>query len=273
MKNIFFAIILSLFSFSALASTCNLVLPFPPGGSGELYGRIFEKHNNNITLHFKPGAYSTVGVSSLEKNKSWFMLGVPNMFSDKNPNKNPNVELVKVLFYIDTMIITSKDISFKNIIEDKVNIGIPLLGHTHHATALYIKEKNEKAEVIPFGGDAKALPSLLEKDIDAYVISSPIGNEWIKSFPQLKVLANIPYGSPFVFKNIKLESVNFFGVFVHKDASSKERDDILKCISDVTLNPKYYEDFNKIGLNPKDFNDNTNTHLEKYLSVMRKVGL
>ena len=213
MKKFLVPILLFLFSLSAWANQCTMILPYPPGGSGDLYGRIIEKQNKDILIQYRPGAFANAGISAIQQNKDWFMLSVANMHSINNPMKNPNVELLKALFVIDSMIITGKDISFNDLLTKKVNVGIPLPGHTHHTISLVLKQRNPDLEIIQFGADAKALTSVVNGDIDAYVISSPIGNEWLKQFPKLKLVADIPYGQPFRSNGIVLESLNFFGVF------------------------------------------------------------
>ena len=268
------ALMLCLFSLSTWANSCLMILPYPPGGSGDLYGRIIEKQNKDIMIQYKPGAFASAGVFAINQNKDSFMLSVANMHSINNPNKNPNVELLKVLFVIDSMILTSKDISFTDLLSKKVNVGIPLPGHTHHTISLVLNQKNPDLEVIQFGADAKALISLLNGDIDAYVISSPIGNEWLKQYPKLKQLVDIPFGQPFKSNGVTLESLNFFGVFVSKDATAEQKQNALNCVNRAISQPGYNEDFNRIGIKPREFSDKEKDQLlDRYIQGMRKVGL
>lgn len=268
------ALLLYMVSMSSWANLCTMVLPYPPGGSGDLYGRIIEKQNKDILIQYKPGAFASAGVSAVQQNKDWFMLSVANMHSINNPNKNPNVELLKALFVIDSMIITSKDITFADLLSKKVNVGIPLPGHTHHTISLTIKQKNPDLEIIQFGADAKALISLLNGDIDAYVISSPIGNEWLKQFPKLKLLADIPFGQPYKANGVTLESLNFFGVFMSKDATLEQRQYALTCVARAIAQPGYSEEFARIGIKTREFSDKEKDQLlERYIAGIRKVGL
>jgi len=267
-------LLLYLFSASLWANSCGMILPVSPGGSTDLYGRIIEKQNKDIVIQYKPGAFASAGVFALQQHKDLFMLTVANMHSISNPNKNPNVELLKVLFVIDSMIITSKDIAFADLLNKKVNVGIPLPGHTHHTISLVLKQKNPDLEIITFGADAKALISLLNGDIDAYVISSPIGNEWLKQFPKLKLLADIPFGQPFKSHGVTLESLNFFGVFMNKDATSEQKQNALSCVTRATAQPGYSEEFARIGIKIREFSDKEKDQLlERYIAGMRKVGL
>lgn len=268
------ATVLFLFSMTAWANTCTMVLPYPTGGSGDLYGRIIEKQNRDIIIQYRPGAFASVGVSALNQNKDWFMLSVANMHSNNNPNKNPNVELIKALFVIDSMIITGKDITFNDLLTKKVNVGIPLPSHTHHVISLNLKQKNPDLEIIQFGADTKALTSVINGDIDAYVISSPIGNEWLKQFPKLRMLADVPFGKPFRAGGVTLESLNFFGVFVHKDATPEQKQHALNCINRSISQPGYSEEFARIGIKTRDFTDRERDQLlEGYIRGMRQVGL
>jgi ABC-type amino acid transport substrate-binding protein len=140
--------------------------------------------------------------------------------------------------------------------------------------SLTLKQRNPDLEVIQFGADAKALTSVINGDIDAYVISSPIGNEWLKQFPKLKLLADIPYGKPFRSNGVTLESLNFFGVFVHKEATPEQKQNALNCINRSISQPTYSEEFARIGIRTRDFNDKEKDQLlDRYIQGMRRVGL
>jgi len=267
-------LICCIFSIQSWANSCTMVLPFPPGGSSDLYSKIIQKQNSDIIIQYKPGAFAASATSAMQANKDWFMLSVANMYSVDNPNKTINVELLKILFFIDSMIITNKNVSFSDLLNKKVNVGIPAIGHTHHAISLAIKQKNPNLEVIPFGGDVKALPALINGDIDAYVISSPIGNSWLKQFPSLKLVADIPFSSPYKADGIVLESINFFGVFVHKDATPEQKQHVISCIQNSISQPGYNEEFSHIGIKPREFNGkDKDTILNRYVNSLRQVGL
>lgn len=254
--------------------SCTMIIPAPPGGSSDLYGRIIEKQNKDVVIQYRPGAYASSAISTMQQNNDWFMLTVANMFSINNPNKTPNVEMIQALFVIDTMIITGKDITFEDLLKKKVNVGIPFLGHTHHAISLTLKQKNPDLEIIAFGSDSKALTSIVNGDIDAYVISSPIGNEWVKQFSKLKTIADIPFGQPFKSNGVTLESLNFFGVFVNKDSTAEQKQNALTCINRAKSKPGYSEEFTRIGIKTREFTDREKDQLlERYVQGLRRVGL
>lgn len=274
MKMFLSSLVLYLFLIPVWANSCTMVLPFPAGGSSDLYSKIIQKQNTDIVIQYKPGAFAAVATSAMQTNKDWFMLSVANMYSAGNPNKNINLELLKILFFIDSMIITNKNISFSDLLTKKVNVGVPVIGHTHHAISLAIKQKNPNLEVISFGGDVKALPALISGDIDAYVISSPIGNNWLSQFPSLNLVSDIPFNKPYMSEGVVLESLNFFGVFVHKDATPEQKQHALNCIQKSISQPGYVEEFSRIGIKPKEFNGKEKDNiLNRYITSLRLVGL
>ena len=274
MKMFLSSLVLYLFLIPVWANTCLMVIPFPPGGSSDLYGRIIQKYNSDIVINFKPGAYASHAISTMRNNKDAFMISVPNMYSEGNPDKNPNVELVKVLFVIDAMIVTTKNIKFSNLVTDKLNIGVNTLGSTQHLISLQIKKKNPKLEVVPFGGDTKALSALISGDIDAYIVSSPIGNQWLKQHKTMSLLAEIPSDRPFKYDDLRLTSLNLFGVFVSKDATTEQKQHVVNCIQKSISQPGYVEEFSRICIKPKDFNGKEKDNiLNRYVTSLRQVGL
>lgn len=258
----------------ASAQQCVMMLPFAPGGSSDLYARIIQKYNPNIRIEYKPGAFASQVVAAMEQNKSVFLATTPTMYSSANPNKDPGVELLQVLFPIDAVIMTGKDIVFSDLLNKKINFAIPTLGQNHHVVSLALKEKNPQLEIVPMGSDIKALPALLNKEVDALAISAPIANEWVAQHPQLKIIANIPVGKPFVSNGVVLENMNFWGLFVNRDASAEQKQSALNCVNQAAAQPGHDEDFKRVGITTRrTVGAEKDKLLSDYIRVMKKYGL
>lgn len=274
MKKIIYSLLLLLSALPTWANNCSMIIPFPAGGSSDLYGRILQKQNPDINITYKPGAFASQSISVIRANKDAFILGIANMFSAENPDKNPNVELLTILFFIDAMILTNKNITISDLLAKNANVGIPVIGHANHTIALKIKQKNPNLEIIPFGGDVKGLPSLINKDVDAYIVSSPLGKQWVNQYPTLKILAEISYNRPYKLGDFTLESLNFVGIFVNKDASFEQKQNAINCVQKSMSQRAYYDEFLKIGIMPiAIFGKEKDDALKRHIELLREVGL
>lgn len=241
---------LSFMSLSAFANECRLVVPFPPGGSTDLYATALRKGNSKFLVDYKPGAYSAVAVAHLDQNKDHFIITNPALYSAGNPNKNPNVELYQILFGIDLSIVTGKGITLDDLLTKKLSIGVPGLGQSQHLVALQLKEKNPQLEIIPTGNDAKTLPLLINKDLDAYVSGSVIADKWISEFKTLSNVIEVPFNKPITRSKVTLTNMNFIGIFISKDATAAQRAHIDQCLSTATSSTEYKENIESFGFKP-----------------------
>lgn len=254
-------------------TTCNMIVPFPAGGSSDLYGRIMQRQNPDIVMTFKPGAFASQAIAVTRSSKDAFILGIPNMYSADNPDKNPPVELLNILFFIDAMIVTNKNIAVTDLLSKNINMGIPGIGQAQHTIALKLKQRNSNMEIIAFGGDVKALPSLINKEIDAYVVSGPLGRQWLNQYPTLKVLAEISYNRPFKLGDITLENLNFVGIFVNKDATPEQKQQAVDCVNRASSKPEYFQEFSRIGITATTIvGREKDQALKRYIEILREVG-
>lgn len=266
------------FSSSAFANTatCNMLVAHPPGGAADTWARILQKANPNIRIEFKPGAFSTVAADQLGKNKDHFFIGVPTMYSAQNPNKNISTELLYILFTSDAVIVTSTNLTLKDLATKDINIGVWALNSPQHATALELKEINPRLNIVPLGGDGKALPLVVNKEVEIYITSALTAAQWTSNFKHITEIITIPFNKEIRKDGFRLTGYKtLFGVFIHKDATADQRKHILNCIETATSNPQYVEDIKKTSTAVANIKgEEKDKILEKHISVVyRKFGL
>lgn len=259
---------------TAVASTkCGVVINFPPGGTSDKYARLLQKTNPNWTVEYRVGAFATNAINLLENKKDYVYFGSPVMFGKNNPNKNPPVELYRILIGAPILSLTNTNLSIDDLFTKKVNIGVPSLGTAHHMIALQLKQNNPNIEIISTGGDNKALPILLNGDLDVYLISKTAGQQFVQNFG-LKNLQEFKYGESVKFGSVEVESQGFNGLFFHKDATEVQRKAIKQCVDDSLADPRWKSELIESGADPVDYTgDKKDTLLKKYLNKMTEFNL
>lgn len=254
--------------------SCGVVINFPPGGTSDKYARLLQKTNPDWTVEYQVGSFATKAISFLEKNKSYVYFGSPVMFGEKNPDKNPPVELYRILIGAPILTITNKDLSLKDLETKKLNIGVPSFGTAHHMIALQFKEINPNIEVISTSGDSKALPMISNGDLDIYLVSKTSGLKFLNDFPSFKNLAEFKFGKPTKVNSLTIESQGFNGLFIHKDASDKQRNFIKQCVDKSLQDPAWSNTLIDLGVDPLDMvGKNKDYALTKYIANLKKSGL
>jgi tripartite-type tricarboxylate transporter receptor subunit TctC len=270
---------LSLLAFSSFAfantATCNMLVPFPPGGAADTWARALQRANPNIQLEYKPGAFSAVAANQLERNKDHFFIGLPTMYSAQNPNKNISTEMLYILYTLDATIVTSTNLTLKDLATKDINIGVWALNSPQHSIALQLKEVNPRLNIVPLGGDAKALPIVANKEVEIYITSPLTAAQWETNFKHITEVITIPFNKEIRKDGFRLSVYNMFGVFIHKDATADQRKHILNCVETATSNPQYVEDIKKTSTTVANIKgEEKDKLLEKHISVTyRKFGL
>jgi tripartite-type tricarboxylate transporter receptor subunit TctC len=258
----------------AYADTCKMVIDYPPGGALDSQARLMMKANPNIkTLDYKIGGISTLAIRHLEENKEYMFFGSPSAFGDKSPIKDPPIELVKIVLSAPLYAITNKKITWEQLIKEKINLGIPGIGTSHHVLALQLKDINPEINIVPTGGDAKALPLIVNKDLDVYLVSSTNGFNWTNHF-NFDTIFIISLGENFKRGSVSLTSVAFNGIFVHKDASPEQKKNIIKCVEDAVTTKVYQDTLLSLKVTPLNIDGKEKDRLfNQYVNFMKKYGL
>ena len=276
MKKLLLSLLISVVTTANATPICKFVLPVGPGGASDTYARLVESHiKDKMSTHieYRPGAYSTSAISFLESNKDFGMLNVPNYFGPTNPHKNPPVEVIQYFGVSQQAILTNKtDVTVEKLLTDKVTVGIAMLGGPQHLIAKQLQEKNPQVEIVPFGGDSKALPSIRNKEIDAYVGSMAGVGNWVDDFG-FKNILNVPYPGVTV-KDTTLNSVAIFALMVHKDATTEQRNHLLNCVGTAISSPGWDNDLRSKYITPINLTGREKDKaLNNYIKLTNQYGL
>ena len=255
-------------------NTCKMVIDYPAGGALDNQARLMMKANPNFkNLEYKVGGMSALAIKYLEENKDVLFFGSPAAFGANSPIKNPPIELVKIVLSAPLYALTNKDITWEQLTKEKINLGIPGLGTSHHVLALQLKEINPNINIVPTGGDNKALPLIVNKDLDVYLVSSTNGFNWSRDF-NLKVIFTISLGENFKRGNASLTSVAFNGIFVHKDATPEQKAHMIKCIEDAVTTNTWKDTLTSLKVTPLNIGGAEKDKLfNQYVGYMKKYGL
>lgn len=262
-----------MFASLASANTCGVVIDFPPGGTSDRYARLLQKYNSDYRVEYKTGGMSVPAMNYIGDNPEMIYLGSPVLFGDKSPVKNPPIELYKILIGAPILAVTTKPIDWNKLLTDKVNIGVPGLGTSHHLIVEQLKEYNPKIEVIPTGGDNKALPMIISGDLDVYLISATSGLVWLENHKQIINVFTVEFNKPFVRGNVRLQSVGFNGVFIHKNATPAQRQKAIDCLDIVTTQSGWTDELKKMGAGPVQLvGKEKETAMKLYVDTLRKYN-
>lgn len=267
-------LVLVLSSFTAYANECKVVIDYPAGGALDFQARLMQKANPKFTnIEYRVGGMSTLAIRFLEEHKEYAFFGSPAAFGANSPMKEPPIELVKIVLSAPLYALTNKDVTWDQLITGKINLGIPGLGTSHHVLALQLKEINPNIEIIPTGGDNKALPMIVNKDLDVYLVSSTNGVNWSRDH-NLKQIFNIALGEKFTKNGVSLTSVAFNGIFVHKDATQEQKNHVIKCVEDAVTSDVWISTLKSVNVTPLNLGGSEKDRLfNQYIQFMKKYGL
>lgn len=274
MKKLFVLICSILLVNSAAAEKCSLVIPWGAGGSSDLAARALQKGNNDIIIDYKPGAYASVAISHLANNPGSFLLSAPVMLSSQNPNKDANIDIVRVMYGFDMSIVTGKNMTIEDLLTKKVNIGIPSVGIINHAIALELKQHNPNIELVTTGSDAKTLPLLMNGDIDAYVSTDNIAKRWSQGFENVRIVIKLPFGEKVNARQFSFTNYGFHGIILYKSASEKQKENVNRCLDLAISSSEFKSEVDKLGLRVINAKGVDSAKIvNAYLDSMKKHGL
>ena len=257
------------------SQTCGVVIDYPPGGTSDSYVRLLQKNNPDFRIEYKVGGLTAPAINFMAEQKDFAYFGSPVMYSAKSPFKDPPVQLIRILVGAPILALSNpnKQMSWDKLLTEKINIGVPGIGTSHHMIALQLKEHNPNIEIIPTGGDNKALPMVNNGDLDLYLVSATAGNRWVNDF-KFSNLFTMYFNKPLVRGNVKLISAGFNGIFVHRDATSEQKAKIADCIERGIAPKEWKETLRTMGAEPLDLTGKEmEDALALYISLMKKYGL
>ena len=270
--NIIFTLLLSTSAFAA--DTCTLLIPFPPGGSTDIRARSLQLGNSNIDIEYKPGAFGSVAINQMKKTNNSFLLSPAFMYSAQNPVKELDIELNRIMFSPPIKIITNKNINLNDLADKPLKVGIPCKGCQFEGLALEIKNKNPNVSIIPTAGDAKALPMIMNGDLDIYLGLGIVIDVWASSFENIKIIGEIPFNKTLKIQNIELINLAFSGIFTKGKIDSSEKAAIENCINKSVTSKEFSEQTKNNNLYYVNMSHKESQQiLESFLKFMHKYGL
>lgn len=272
MKNILLAALLTA---SALvnAQTCTIIVPQKPGGASDVVARILQKHNQNIVVDYKPGAYIIPAMAYADKNTGVGILTTPAMYGKNSPEQSPNVDIVKIFGAYDHGILTNKNVTFNDILTKKINVGISFVGSPAHVIGEQLKSKNPNIELVAFGGDANAFTATKSGDVDVYITAWPSVDKWSAEH-NFKVLAKIPSSGNYTQEGVTLTNVSRFGIFMSKNATKEQKTSMLGCINAAFSDPEIKKDFKNIHMNVLNQEDKeAEKTVNLYIETLKQYGI
>lgn len=269
-KKTFAALAAALITSFASATTCNVVLPYSASGPATEYTRIMQKNNPDVgqQLQYAPGAFAVPGISFLEKNKDWMMNASPMMFSTKNPQKNPKVELISIPILYGQLGISNKDVTFHDLLTKPLMVAYPIVGGSQHLIALQLQKANPKLTLVPTGSLPKGLQLVVNKEVDVFIMTSHSVRQHVNEF-HLRTVFELPKNKKAVtIEGVRLDNFGMFAVFAHADASVSEKENIRKCVRGFMSSPTWVSDLAAVEAAPSTF---TKAEQEKYLADFIKA--
>lgn len=253
---------------------CGVVINFPAGGTSDRYAKLLQQTNPEWKIEYQVGSFATKAISFLGDNTSYVYFGSPVMFGEKNPDQNPPVELYRILIGAPVLAVTGKNVTLEDFKNKPLNVGVPSFGTAHHMIALQLKEKNPNIEVISTGGDSKALPMISNGDLDVYFVSKPAGLRFLNDHSSFSQLAEFKFGEPVDVNGAVIKSQGFNGLFVHKNATEKQRQFIKNCVDKSLSDPLWAETLSKMGVDAIDVTgEKKDQALQEYVANLKKNGL
>lgn len=224
MKKLIFTL-LTLFATSTFANTCSIVIPTAPGGSNDMAIKPLQKQNADMIVMYHPGGFNSGGVNKLKQNPEVGLFSNMIMFASQAPIKDPHLDLQKVLLTVPNGVYSAKHKNFDVILTNKkLNVGVAFFGGPAHHVALEMQSINPNIEIIPFGADAKAIPSIVMGEIDYYVTGLNIVDQMIGL--NINVVSTTP---EITVGTKKINTVTWFGLWTSKDATDSQRKQINEC--------------------------------------------
>ncbi len=274
-KKVITSIALSALISSAIAKdTCGVVIDVAPGGIADRYARLLQKYNPNFNVFFKPGGLGIPAVNHLRDNPTHIYLSTPALFGDKSPLPNPPLELHKIVLAAPIMAVTNKpNVDLNFILTGKANVGIPAVNTAHDLIAEQLKLLNPNIQIIPTGGNSRALPLIMTGELDVFIVSAGDGIGWINQFKTVKEIFKISLGNTLKVKDAEILNVGFNGAMLYKNATPEQKEFAKECLAKAITNDNWFEDMKELHANPVRLSEKERDNLlSQYIGLLRKFN-
>lgn len=253
---------------NASTTSCGMVIGFPPGGAADKVARLFQKYNPDFRIEYRPGANGVLAIRFMAENPEFSYLANPLI--DDTP-----VELYKILTAPSNMLITGKSaVDLDKLLTGKVNIGYANTTIPQYTILQQLANANPNINLIPVGSDIKALPLLINGDLDVYPANVISGMPWLEQYKgRLSNILTLEFNKPFVKGNVRVESLGFTGILLHKNATEAKRQQAINCLEKAMSQPGMTEELKEWNSNPVMIGGKEkDALLKKYIDLKNKLG-
>jgi tripartite-type tricarboxylate transporter receptor subunit TctC len=313
--NLFILILLGAISSLTFAQdsskTIKIVVPFVPGGSTDIIGRIISERlsvslKQPVIVENRPGAGGTVGsqlVSKSPPDGSTLLLTsvttaaiaytlYPNLQYDLKKDFEP----VAVLGSIPLILLVSNKLPIKNLEEliayAKNNPGQLTFGSAgngtspHLAGELFKRMANIDIIHVPYKGNSPALNDLMGGHLNIMfdflpssiqlVKSNKVNAIAITSAKRSSLLPNIPTMSESGLSDFNV--LSYFGIFAPAKISKATLMNLNSTLNQITTAPQNKEKFYEAGIDPAAesvqwFNDYLSAEIDRWAKVIKAGGV
>jgi len=230
---------------NANTKSCHIVIGWPPGGAADRTARLIEKYNPDYQVTYKPGGNGVIALNFTSKQPEHIYLAGADVFDSEQ------TELYKILTAPSNIVLTGKSsTTIENLFTGKINIGFGQHAGPQYVIARQIAKANPNGNLVSTGSDAKALLLLLSGDLDVYVANVISAGPWLDQHKELKNVLTLEYDKPFVKDKIKIESLGFTALLIHKNATETQRQNVVGCIEKALKEPGLTEELKAWNANP-----------------------
>ena len=271
MKKLLTAALLSLSlvgAANASTNSCGMVIGFQPGGAADKVARLFQKYNPDFQIQYRPGANGVLAIRFMAENPEFSYLANPLL--DDTP-----VELYKILTAPSNMLLTGKSaVDLDKLLTGKVNIGYANTTIPQYTILQQLANANPNINLVPVGSDIKALPMLINGDLDVYPANIISALPWLDQYKgRLSNILTIEFNKPFVKGNVRVESLGFTGLLLHKNATATQRQNAINCLEKAMSQPGLAEELREWNANPVMIGGKEkDALLKRYIDLKTKLG-
>jgi len=263
----------------------KLVVPFPPGGTTDVLGRIFgqylsQKLGGTVVVENKPGAASALGIDDVAKSApdGYTLLWGPSDGLAVLPAVRSNMPYQPLTDFTPLGLVAKAPFAFavkadfaaqdiKGLVAyakqhpGGLNFGTPGIGSAGHlTTALLELRAGIKLTHVPYKGGAQAINDVMAGQIQM-ITASPTALVSFAQAGKLRMLAqtgktrialasDVPTMIEAGFPGFVAES--WFGVFGPKALPADIAAKLMQAITATQGNPEVVSQFNKVGVIPAD---------------------
>lgn len=292
------------------AKPVRLVVPYPPGASGDLIARelaprLAASLGGQFVVENRPGANAMIGVEHVAKSAPdghTFLIApgdaftiIPNLRKDL-PYTDKDFEPITALATIDIVLMAHPAVP-ANTLQELVNLakanpgsisyGTTGIGSIHHLSVELLKKRGDfDVRDVPYKGTGPAIPDLISGEIKIMFIGTPgaiqLSNAGrakplaIGSATRAPTLPNVPTIAESGFPGF--ENTSYWGLFAPADVPRPIFDRMYQAVVQALRTPDLRGRLLASGLGvmeiaPRDFAERVRADREKWANVITSANI